>query len=131
LFGWPLHGIIAGTLAYPAPWTNLTLSLFWIGLVLFGVGLMFSSRFQKFAMEYPQEATYCGLYLFAIFGYDYLIWARSNFIRFCVPVLPYVFFALLPVLPKRRWVFWGLCIVSAVGAAVSAIGVREVIRQIH
>ena len=131
LFGWPFHGIVAGTLAYPAPWTSLLLSFVWIGVVLFGVGMMFSSRFRKFAREYPQEAIYCGLYLLAIFCYDYLIWARSNFIRFCVPVLPYVFFALLPVLPKRRWVFWGLCILSAVAAAVSAIGLRNVMGQVH
>jgi hypothetical protein len=131
LFGWPFHGIVAGTLAYPAPWTSLLLSFLWIGVVLFGVGMMFSSRFRKFTKEYPQEAIYCGLYLLAIFSYDYLIWARSNFIRFCVPVLPYVFFALLPVLPKSRWVFWGLCVVSAIAAAVSAIGLRNVMGQVH
>jgi hypothetical protein len=42
LFGWRFHGIVVGTLTYPAPWTNLLLSLFWIGLVLLGVGMMFS-----------------------------------------------------------------------------------------
>ena len=131
LFGWPFHGIIAGTLTYPAPWTNLLLSFLWISIVLFGMGMMFSGRFRKFAKEYPQEGIYCGLYLIAIFSYDYLIWARSNFIRFCVPVLPYVFFALLPVLPKSRWVFWALCIASAVAAAVSAIGLRNVLASVH
>ena len=90
---------------------------------------------------------YCGLYcfaylrklleniiatpnLFAIFSYDYLIWARSNFIRFCIPVLPFVFFALLRVLPKNRWVLWGLCVVSAVLAAASAVGVRNAIATV-
>lgn len=127
LFGWPFHGIIAGTLAYSAPWSNLLLSFFWIGLVLLGVAMMFSSRFRKYAKEYPQEVIYCGLYLFAVFSYDYLIWARSSVIRFCIPALPFVFFALLPMLPKNRWVIWGLCIISAVLAAASAIGVRNVI----
>jgi hypothetical protein len=131
LFGWPFHGIIAGTLAYPAPWTSLVLSFFWIAVVLFGVGMMFAGRFRGFAKEYPQEVIYCALYLLAIFSYDYLIWARSNFIRFCVPILPYVFFALLPVLPKSRWVFWVLCIVSAAAAAVSAIGLRNVMGQVQ
>jgi len=131
LFGWPFHGIIAGTLAYPAPWTSLVLSFLWIGIVLLGVGMMFSNRFRKFAKEYPQEAIYCGLYVLAIFSYDYLIWARSNFIRFCIPVLSYVFFALLPVLPKSRWVFWVLCIVSAVAAALSAIGLRNVMGHVY
>jgi hypothetical protein len=76
----PLHGIVVGTLTDPAPWTNLVLSFFWIGLVLLGVGMMFSDNFRKYAKSYPNEAIFCGLYLFAIFSYDYLIWARSNFI---------------------------------------------------
>ena len=131
LFGWPLHGIVVGTLTYPAPWTNLVLSFFWIGLVLLGVGMMFSSNFRKYAKSYPNEAIYCGLYLFAIFSYDYLIWARSNFIRFCIPTLPFVFFALLPLLPKDRRVIWGLCVVSAVAAAASAVGVKNVFPGMH
>lgn len=92
LFGWPFHGIVVGTMTYPAPWTNLVLSFFWIALVLLGAGMMFSSNFRKYANGYPNEAISCGLYLFAIFSYDYLIWARSNFIRFCIPTLPFVFF---------------------------------------
>jgi hypothetical protein len=107
------------------------LSFFWIGLVLAGVGMMFSSRFRKYAKNYPQEVIYSGLYLVAIFSYDYLIWARSKFIRFCIPVLPFVFFALLPGLPKSRWGLWGLCIASAVLAAASAIGVRNVVVGVH
>jgi hypothetical protein len=94
LFGWPFHGIVVGTMTYPALWTDLVLSFFWIALVLLGVGMMFSSNLRKYANSYPNEAIVCGLYLFAIFSYDYLIWARSNFIRFCIPTLPFVFFAL-------------------------------------
>jgi len=131
LFGWPLHGIVVGTLTYPAPWTNLVLSFFWIGLVLLGAGMMFSSNFRKYAKSHPNEAIFCGLYLFAIFSYDYLIWARSNFIRFCIPTLPFVFFALLPLLPKDRRVIWGLCVVSAVAAAVSAVGLKNVFAGMH
>lgn len=95
LFGWPFHGIVVGTLTYPAPWTNLVLSFFWIALVLLGVGMMFSSNFRKYAKSYPNEAIFCGFYLFAIFSDDYLIWARSNFIRFCIPTLPFVFFCIV------------------------------------
>lgn len=73
--------------------------------MLAGVGMMFLSGFRKYATAYPQQAIFCGLDMVAIFSYDYLIWARSNFIRFCIPVLPFVFFALMPVLPKKRWVF--------------------------
>lgn len=127
LFGWPFHGIVAGTLAYPAPWTNLLLSFFWIGLALAGVAMMFSRRFKEYARSRPNEAIFCGLYLLAVFCYDYLIWARGNFIRFSIPALPFVFFALLPLLPKDRRIFWGLSIVSGALAAVSAAGLRNVI----
>jgi hypothetical protein len=127
LFGWPFHGIVAGTMAYPAPWTNLLLSFFWIGLVLAGVGMMFSRRFREYARTYPSEAIFCGLYLLATFSYDYLIWARGTFIRFSIPALPFVFYALLRFLPKDRRILWCLSVVSAVLATLSAVGVRNVI----
>lgn len=127
LFGWPFHGIVAGTLAYPAPWTNLLLSFFWIGLVLVGVAMMFTKRFREYAKKYPNEAIFCWLYLVAVFCYDYLIWARGNFIRFAIPALPFVFLALLRLLPKDRRIFWFLSIVSAVLATVSAVGLKNVI----
>src|SRR4051812_10584459 len=79
LFGWPFHGIVAGTLAYPAPWTNLVLSFFWIALVLAGVAMMFSRDFRKYAKAWPNEVIFYGLYLLTVFSYDYLVWARSNF----------------------------------------------------
>jgi hypothetical protein len=127
LFGWPFHGIIAGTIAYPAPWSNLLLSFFWIGVVLAGISMMFSARFREYANTHPNEAIFCALYLLAIFCYDYLIWARSNFIRFAIPALPFVFYALLPVLPKDRRIFWILCIVSSMLAVFSAVGIRNVL----
>jgi len=127
LFGFPFHGIIAGTMAYHAPWTNLVLSFFWIALVLLGVAMMFSSAFREYARRYPNEAIFCGLYLLMVFSYDYLLWARSNFIRFSIPALPFVFFALSPWLPKdRRWLY-ALSILSGVLAMLSAIGLRNVL----
>lgn len=128
LFGWPFHGIVAGTFAYPAPWTNMLLSFFWIGLVLAGTGMMFSSDFRKYARAHANEVIFCGLYLLALFSYDYLLWARSNFMRFAIPVLPFVFYALLRFLPKDRRILWGLSVLGAVLATLSAIGVRNVIR---
>ena len=128
LFGWPFHGIVAGMLAHPAPWSNLLLSCFWIGLVLAGVGMMFTRSFREYARTHPNEAIFCGLYLLATFSYDYLIWARSNFIRFCIPALPFVFYALSRFLPKDRRILWALGVLNAVAAALSAIGVRNVIR---
>jgi len=89
---------------------------------------MFSRGFREYAREHPDEVIFCGLYLLAIFSYDYLIWARSNFIRFSIPILPFVFFALAQFLPRDRRLLWALAMVSAVLATFSAVGIRNVIR---
>jgi hypothetical protein len=128
LFGWPFHGIVVGTMVYPAPWSNLLLSFFWIFLVLLGIGAMFSKRFRKYLRTYPDEGIFCGLYLLAVFCYDYLLWARGSFIRFSIPALPFVFYALLEWLPKDKRILSLLAIVSPILAACSAIGVRNVLR---
>lgn len=125
LFGWPFHGIIAGTMLYPAPWTNLILSFSWVALVVAGASAMFSRDLRKFWQAKPAEAIFCELYLLAIFCYDYLVWARGNFMRFSIPVLPFVFFALLRWLPKDRRVLWCLGVLAPVLAACSAIGIRN------
>lgn len=129
LFGWPLHGIIVGTILYPGPWTNLGLTFFWIILVLVGTCVMiFSKTFREYAMAHPAETIFCGLYLLSIFSYDYLAWARSAFMRFCIPTLPFIFLALLRYLPKYRYVLWALAITSPLAAALSAVGIRNVLR---
>jgi hypothetical protein len=125
LFGWPFHGIIVGTMLYPAPWTNLILSFLWIALVIAGAVAMFSRNFREYCRTNPAEAVFSGIYLLAIFCYDYLAWARGNFIRFSIPVIPFVFFALLRWLPKDRRVLWGLSALAPVLAACSAIGIRN------
>ena len=51
--------------------------------------MMFSRDFRKYARVWPNEVIFCGLYLLAVFSYDYLVWARSNFIRFSIPALPW------------------------------------------
>ena len=127
LFGWPFHGFVVGTLTYPAPWTNLVLSFLWIAIVIVGTGTMFSRRFREYAKAHPNEAIFCALYLLALFSYDYLLWARSNFLRFCIPVLPFIFFALMQWLPKNRKFLWFLNITWALLAMISAIGLRNVI----
>jgi len=130
LFGWPFHGIVAGTMAYPSPWTNLLLSFSWILLVLLGIGAMFSRNFRRYFKAYPAEGIFCSLYLVPLFCYDYLVWARGSFMRFSIPVLPFLFYALLEWLPKNRRILWLLSIVSPILAACSAIGVRN-LQSLH
>jgi hypothetical protein len=125
LFGWPFHGIIVGTMLYPAPWTNLVLSFSWIALVVAGTVAMFARDLRQFWRSHPAEAIFCGFYLLALFCYDYLVWARGNFMRFSIPVVPFVFFALLRWLPKDRRVLWCLGVFAPVLAVCSAIGIRN------
>ena len=126
LFGWPFHAIIVGTLVYPAPWTNLVLTFSWIVLVLAGVCAMFLRDYRRYARANPPEAIFTWLFLVAIFSYDYLIWARGNFMRFSIPVMPFVFFALLRWLPKDRRILWCIAVLASFLAACSVIGVRTV-----
>jgi hypothetical protein len=125
LFGWPFHGIIVGTMVYPAPKTNLILSFSWIALVLVGAVSMFRRELREYWRANVAEAVFCAFYLLAIFCYDYLVWARGNFIRFAIPMLPFVFFALSRWLPKDRRVLWCLSVLGPVLAAASAIGIRN------
>lgn len=126
LFGWPFHAIIVGTLVYPAPWTNLLLTFSWIALVLAGVCAMFFRNYRQYASANPDEALFAWLFLIAIFCYDYLIWARGNFMRFSIPAMPFVFFALQRWLPKDRRILWSIGALASFLAACSAIGIRNV-----
>ena len=125
LFGWPFHGIIVGTMLYRAPWTNLVLSFSWITLVIAGAVAMFGRDLREYWRASLAEAIFCCFYLSAIFSYDYLVWARGSFIRFAIPVLPFVFFALSRWLPRDRRVLWCLSALAPMLAACSAIGIRN------
>jgi hypothetical protein len=127
LFGIPFYAIVKGTILYPVPWTNLALDFGWIALVLAGVVAMsFDPQFRDYAKTYPVEVTFAVLYLFAVFCYNYPVFARSNFARFSIPALPIIFVALSRWLPRDRRILWGLAVVSPALAAASAIGIRNV-----
>jgi len=126
LFAWPFQGIIVGTLAYPAPWTNLLESFVWIALVLLGTLAMFRSGYRQYARAHPAEAIFAGLFIYAIFSYDYVIWARSAFMRFSIPAMPFVFFALPRWLPKDRRILLPLATLATLLAVCSAVGIKNV-----
>ncbi len=129
LFGVPFYAIIKGTMLYPAPWTNLMLSFGWIVLVLAGtIMTFFDSNFRDYARNNPVEILFVVPYLFLIFSYNLPAFARSNFARFVIPVLPIVFVALSRWMPRDRRILWALGFLCPILAAASAIGIKNVVR---
>lgn len=127
LFGIPFYAIVKGTLMFPAPWTNLILDFSWIALVLSGVAAMiFDASFRDYAKGNPVEVLFAGMYLLAVFCYNYPVYARSSFARFAIPALPIVYLALSRWMPRDRRILWVLGAVSPVLAAASALGIRNV-----
>jgi hypothetical protein len=127
LFGFPFYAIIKGTLAEGAPVTNLVLSFGWIFLVLIAIVVMIRSRrFREYARAHPVEMIFLVPYLWCLYTYNYPHWARGNFARFSIPILPFVLIALNRWVPKDRRVLWALGIIMSALAASSALGIVNV-----
>jgi hypothetical protein len=132
LFGIPFRAIIVGTLRYPAPLSNLVLSFGWIFLVLAGnLAMLVTREFRTYARAHPAEAIFVALYSLSLYCYNLPVWARGSFARFAIPILPFVFLALFRWLPKDRRLLWSLAIVCSALAACSAIGIQNVIGELH
>jgi hypothetical protein len=127
LFGIPFYAIIKGTVLYPAPITNLLLTFGWIFLVLLSLAAMIGTQtFHKYAREHPAEIVFAAPYLLSLYCYNYPHWARGNFPRFAIPIIPFVFVALWRWIPKDRRVLWALAPITAVLAASSALGIHNI-----
>lgn len=132
LFGFPFYAIVKGTLIYAAPWTNLVLSFSWIFFVLGGVVAMArSSEFRAYCRMHAVEAIFLVPYLWCLFTYNYPYWARSNFARFAIPVVPFVLLALYRWVPKDRRILWGLAVALPLLAAASALGIVNVVHMLR
>ncbi len=132
LFGIPFYAIVKGTILYPAPWTNLALSFLWLLLVLSGLAAaFFNPRFRDYVRRNPTEILFAAPYLLLVFCYNYPVFARTNFARFAIPVLPFIFLALSRWIPKDRRVLWLLGAATSVLAAASALGIRNVIHMLR
>ena len=99
-------------------------------LVLTGTALMAQQAFGKYARDHKAEAAFAFLYIAFLFTYNSVHWARAEFARFAIPVLPFVLVSLWKWIPKFRAVLYSLAAVSSVLAACSAIGIRNVLRII-
>jgi hypothetical protein len=132
LFGVPFYAIVKGTILYPAPLSNLVLTFGWIFLVLIAmVAMLWTQHFRSYAREHVPEIVFAAPYLLSLYCYNYPVWARGNFPRFAIPIIPFVFLALGRWLPKDRRILWALAPVTAVLAASSAIGIRNVVHLLR
>jgi len=62
----------------------------WILLVLSGTALMAQQAFRKYARDHMAEAAFAFLYIALLFTYNFVHWARAEFARFAIQVLPFV-----------------------------------------
>jgi hypothetical protein len=132
LFGLPFYAIIKGTILYPAPLTSLLLSFGWIFLVLIAiVAMLGTEHFRNYAREHPPEIIFAAPYLSSLYCYNYPYWARGSFARFAIPIIPFVFVALWRWIPKDRRILWLLAPITAVLAAGSAWGIRNVVHLLR
>jgi hypothetical protein len=132
LFGFPFYAIIKGTILEKPPLTNLVLSFGWIFLVTGAVIVMARSQsFRAYCRAHIVEAAFLVPYLWCLYTYNYPHWARGNFARFAIPILPFVWLALYRWLPKDRRVLWSLGVIGPVLAACSAIGISNVAHMLR
>jgi hypothetical protein len=132
LFGFPFYAIIKGTLIYPAPWTNLVLSFAWILLVVIAVVAMVRSvEFRAYCKDHFVEAAFLIPYLWCLFTYNYPYWARGNFARFAIPILPFALLALRRWIPRDRRVLWTVGVICSLLAASSALGIVNVVHALR
>jgi len=126
---WPFYSIIEGTTLHNIPWTNLARTFGWISVVLIaGIRMMMSSRFREYARSHPVEGIFAGTYLIFIYTYNSPAWARAEFTRFVIPIVPFVILGLHRWLPKQRLVLWTLTVVSPILAGATAVGLLKTIR---
>jgi len=64
--------------------------------------------------------------LWTLFTCNYPRWARGNFARLAIPILPLALAALYRWVPKDRRITWGMAVVTLILAAASAIDINHV-----
>jgi len=131
-FTWPFLAFVYQGGLQPAPWTNLALTFGWIFFAVLGsVAMIGTERFRNYGRTHLAEILFAAPYLAFLFMYNSSFWARSNFPRFVIPVIPFVLFALDKWIPKDRRLMWSLGLGVSVLAASSALGIRNIMSLLH
>ena len=89
----------------------------WFILTIIGIIAMFKNKsFYNYIQQNPAEVFFCILYLLFLFTYNSARWWWYIYPRYIIPVLPFLYFALLPWVYKDRRFFW------VIGALFSVLG---------
>jgi hypothetical protein len=128
---WPFRAILLSFLHNREPWTNVTFTLGWITFALVGLCAMTGKGFRQYIQEHRAECIFAFCYLIFLFTYNSVVWARAEFPRFVIPVVPFLLLAFDRWLPRSRYVLYGLGVVSSVLGACSAIGIRNVVAALR
>ena len=69
----------------------------WLILTIIGIIAMFKNKsFYNYIQQHPAEVFFCTLYLLFLFTYNSARWWWYIYPRYIIPVLPFLYFALLP-----------------------------------
>jgi len=123
---WPFYASSRSIIHDGMPWTNLLHTLGWITFVAIGMLAMTREKFRQYFHEHKAEGYFALLYGLFLFTYNSSVWARAEFVRFSIPVLPFVLVSLSGWIPRSRALLYSLGTLSAALAACSAIGLKNV-----
>jgi len=124
--GLPFQELVSSFLHNRQPLTNVLHTLGWIVFVLAGFLAMSRKGFRPYVNEHRPEFLFAFSYFVFLFTYN-SGWARAEFPRFVIPLIPFALAALEPWVPKSRIVLYSACVIGSVLAACSAIGIRNVL----
>src|SRR5450432_1736715 len=120
---YPFLALIRDALYVQTTKLNFARTSLWIAAVLLSiVAVFYNSKLRDIARKYTVEFVFFGLYIGLLFTYN-SHWARAEFPRYAIPVIPFLILAFEPWIRKDRRLLWAFGVGSAVLAAVSTIGI--------
>lgn len=84
---------------------------------------------RQYLKTHPVEATFWASYLVFLFTYN-SSWARNEFPRFAIPLVPFSAFALDRWIPRNYWLLFVIAVLAAVLSATETAGFLNVIGRL-
>ncbi len=120
---YPFLALIHDAIYVPTTKLNFARTSLWIAAVLLSVvAVFYNSKVRDIARKYTVEFVFFGFYIGLLFTYN-SHWARAEFPRYAIPVIPFLILAFEPWIRKDRRLLWAFGLGSAALAAVSTIGI--------